>query len=392
MPDFKLPDLGEGMTEAEVDRWMIKEGDVVAEDDILVELITDKATAEIPSPFAGTVTKIHVQAGDVVPVGTVLVTIGESGSGAAADDATPSAQTVLETPGAIAPGVSAELAGSGTATSAPPREVKATPPVRKLAAELGVDLAAVSGTGPEGRITREDVELAASGSSSAPQSAEGEKREAVRGVRRTIAERMTLAQRIPAVTHVEECDVTDLEAARKAANLTYMPYIVKAVIAGLKEYPSLNAALDEDKQEIVYYSHYDIGVAVDTNSGLIVPVVHNADGKSLRELADEIEDLAGRARGGKLTMAELHGGTFTVTSPGKFGGLMATPLILHPQTGILGVHRASDRPVVKDREIVVRRMMNLSITFDHRVLDGLTAARFAVDVARMLEDPPALES
>ena len=218
-------------------------------------------------------------------------------------------------------------------------------------------------------------------------------------MRRTIAERMKNAHlTVPPVTHVEECDVTELDATRKLANerdsdsprLTYLPFIVKAVVAALKDHPALNASLDEEAQEIVFHSDYNIGVAVDTPAGLVVPVIKNADGKRLREIAAEIEQHAEAARNGTISTEDLRGGTFTVTSPGPFGGLMATPIVMHPQTGILGVHRAVDRPVVRDGQIVVRKMMNLSITFDHRVLDGMTAAKFALEVVRLLEHPAVL--
>jgi pyruvate/2-oxoglutarate dehydrogenase complex dihydrolipoamide acyltransferase (E2) component len=411
MPDFKLPDLGEGVTEAEVDRWLVKEGDVIAEDDPLVELITDKATAEVPSPYEGTVVKIHVAPGAVVPVGTVLVTISNGGpEGSARADHS----SVAVPAGANPPSVAVLGAPAGTTAEAPveaPPErsssstsngVKAMPPVRKMAAQLGVDLTGLQGSGPSGQITRSDVEAAAgSGASAAdsPRSAGGERREAFRGVRRKIAERMSEAHRIiPPVTHVEECDVTELDATRNLANerapdqprLTFLPFIVKAVVQGLKDHPSLNASLDEEAGEIVFYDRYDIGVAVDTPAGLVVPVVKDADKKRLREIAVEIDRLAKGAREGTLGADELRGGTFTVTSPGPFGGLMATPLVLHPQSGILGVHRAVERPVVRNGQIVVRKMMNLSITFDHRILDGMTAARFALDIVKLLEHPMVL--
>jgi len=398
MFEFKLPDLGEGLTEAEIDKWLVKEGDVVAEDDLLVEVITDKATAEIPSPFAGTVTKIHVGEGEVVPVGTVIITIGEP----AHVTATPTIDVEPRTSNGV----------------------KAMPPVRKLARELGIDIAMVPGSGPAGRILREDVEShAAAGRVAVPEEAsagvqqipraprtatqalsierqprEG-RREPLRGVRRTIAERMKQAHlTVPPVTHVEECDVTQLDATRKIANerdpgsprLTFLPFIVKAVVAALKDYPALNASLDEEAGEIVFHDEYNIGVAVDTPAGLVVPVVKNADKKRLREIAAEIDRLATAAREGSISSDDLRGGTFTVTNPGPFGGLMATPIVMHPQTGILGVHRATDRPVVRDGQIVVRKMMNLSITFDHRVLDGMTAAKFALDVVRLLEHPAVL--
>jgi pyruvate/2-oxoglutarate dehydrogenase complex dihydrolipoamide acyltransferase (E2) component len=205
-------------------------------------------------------------------------------------------------------------------------------------------------------------------------------------------------QVIPPVTHVEECDVTELDATRKLANerssdqarLTFLPFIVAAVVRALKDHPALNATLDEDAGEIVYHDHYDIGVAVDTPTGLIVPVIHEADKKNLRHIGGEIDRLAEGARSGTLDATELRGGTFTITSPGPFGGLMATPIIFHPQVAILGVHRATERPVVRDGQIVIRKMMNMSITFDHRVLDGMAASRFILDVVKLLEHPAVI--
>jgi pyruvate dehydrogenase E2 component (dihydrolipoamide acetyltransferase) len=408
MPDFKLPDLGEGVTEAEIDRWLVKEGDTIEEDTPIVEVITDKATAEIPSPYEGVVTKIHVGEGDTVPVGTVLITIGEGAPSAPAvvmADEAPAAATVGAVP--ASPGVAAPAGASGNGSGT----IKAMPPVRKLARELGVDLSAVEGSGPGGRIMRADVEAASgkptigvatplqqSPPTHIPVGA-GERREPYRGIRKRIGENMQHAHVVvPPVTHVEECDVTQLDATRRIANqraeaktkLTYLPFIVKAVVSALKQYPALNASLDESSNEIVIHGNYNIGVAVDTPNGLVVPVIHDADKRTLREVATEIERLAAAARDGKLTNVELKGGTFTVTSPGPFGGLMATPIVFHPQSGILGVHRAVDRAVVRDGQIVIRKMMNLSITFDHRILDGVTAAKFCLQVVESLEHPAVL--
>lgn len=431
MPDFRLPDLGEGVTEAEIDRWLVQEGDVIDEDHPLVDVITDKATAEIPSPYGGLVTKIHVAAGQVVPVGTVLVTVLAEGE-ASTDTSGP--QPVVTTPEVAPPPppaktplravpsplVSAlEAPPAPTVASEETNGVKAMPPVRKLARDLGVDLSSVQGTGPQGRILREDVEAAATGAAQAP-AAEvppavappipspptptpipaGGRREPLRGVRRKIAERMVHAHlTIPPVTHIEECDVTELEATRKLANerapelpkLTYMPFIIKAVVACLKQYPALNASLDEEAGEIVFHDRYDIGVAIDTPQGLTVAVVREADRKRLREIAADIERLAAAAREGNITPDDLRDPTFTVSSPGgQYGGYIATPIVYHPQSAILGVHRAKERPVVRDGQIVIRKMMNLSVTFDHRILDGMTTARFMLDLIKLLEHPAVL--
>jgi pyruvate dehydrogenase E2 component (dihydrolipoamide acetyltransferase) len=357
-------------------------------------VITDKATAEIPSPFAGVVGKLHYQEGDVVPVGSVLITIGEEPkSEVASVPPPPSLQTLPR-----------QSDGSESQST----RVKAMPPVRKLARDLGVDIAAANASGPNGRVVRADVEALVetdARETTTPEPvrhepvAAGGRREPLRGIRRTIADRMAEAHRVvPAVTHVEECDVTELDATRRLANernpddpkLTFLPFIIQAVVAALKDYPALNSTLDEDANEIVYHDRYDIGVAVDTPSGLIVPVVRDADAKRASELAAEIDRLARGARDATLSADELRGSTFTVTSPGQFGGLMATPIVFYPQAAILGVHKAGERAVVRDGQIVARLMMNLSVTFDHRILDGMTAARFIGDVVKLLEHPAVL--
>ena len=336
--EFKLPDLGEGLTEGEIARWLVSEGQEVAEDEPLVEIQTDKTTVEIPSPAAGTVTRILAAEGAVVPVGSVIVVIG--GDGAAVEPAPE------------------------------PEKVRATPLVRRLAQELGVDLEAVTGTGPQGRITEDDVRGAA-----APR--EG-RREPLRGVRRQIAEHLTRAHReIPAVTFVEECDFGAVDLG------LIVPTVLRATAFSLKEFPELNARLEGD--EIVYLDRYDLGVAVQTDQGLVVPVVRGCDEHPVEELAAEVERLAEEARAGKLAPEDLRGSTFSVTSAGKLAGLVVTPLINHPEVGILGVHRIGPRPVVRDGEIVIRQMGNVSVTFDHRVVDGARAAEFALAVIRRLE-------
>src|SRR5512133_1517883 len=342
--EFKLPDLGEGLTEGEIARWLVSEGQEVAEDDPLVEIQTDKTTVEIPSPAAGKVTQILVEEGKVVPVGTVLVVIG--GDGTAPPKST----------------------ASGSEPQS--RAGKATPLVRKIAAELGVDLDSITGTGPQGRITEEDVRGAAS-----PR--EG-RREPLRGVRRLIAEHMTRAHReVPAVTWVEECDFSNVELKR------LVPTVLKAVAESLREFPELNARLEGD--EIVYLDRYDLGGAVQTDQGLVVPGVRAGEAKSLDELADEVQRLADAAREGTLKPEELRDSTFTVTSAGKLGGLLTTPIVNHPEVAILSVGRVAERPVVRDGEIVARPTGYVSVTFDHRVVDGARAAEFGLAVIRRLE-------
>jgi len=349
--EFKLPDLGEGLTEGEIARWLVAEGDEVAEDDPLVEIQTDKTTVEIPSPAAGPVSRILVAAGEVVPVGTVLVVIG--GDGAA--------------PSAAAAPQQAEPAG----------RVQATPLVRRVAGELGVDLQSVTPTGPGGRVTEADVRAAASAHPERP--SEG-RREPLRGVRRQIAQHLARAHaEIPAVTFVEECDFTDVEMA------VLLPLVLRATALSLREFPELNARLEGD--EIVYLERYDLGVAVQTDVGLVVPVVRGCDTRPVSELRADVDALAEKARAGTLAPEELRGSTFTVTSAGKLAGLLVTPLINHPETGILAVHRIAPRPVVRDGEVVVRSVGNVSVTFDHRVVDGARAAAFTLAVIGRLERP-----
>jgi pyruvate dehydrogenase E2 component (dihydrolipoamide acetyltransferase) len=365
---FKLPDLGEGLTEGEVARWLVSEGDDVAEDQPIVEIQTDKTTVEIPSPAAGRVSRILVPEGDVVPVGTVLVEIG--------DGADRSSNTVLQED------VAARKAAAEPAPTAPPYpsntvlrdRVRATPLVRRLADELGVDLGSVAGTGPQGRVTEADVRAAAS----TAEPAAHERREPIRGIRRVMAENMTRAHReIPAVTWVEECDFTDVDLG------LLLPRVLRATALSLKEFPELNARVEGD--ELVYLDRYDIGVAVATDEGLVVPVVRGCDTAPLDELEAEVKRLADAARAGQLAPEELRGGTFTVTSAGKFAGLVVTPLINHPQVAILGVHRIVERPVVRDGDVVVRRIGNVSVTFDHRVVYGKRAAEFGLAVIARLE-------
>lgn len=358
--EFKLPDLGEGLTEGEVARWLVSEGDEIAEDQPLVEIQTDKTTVEIPSPAAGKVTSILVAEGDVVPVGTVLVVIGGDG----AVPAPPAASnTVLQAP---AP-VPAER----------PARVQATPLVRKIAAELGVELDAVTPTGPGGRVTEDDVRAAAGRVSNTVLQAEG-RREKVRGVRRQIVEHLARAHReVPAVTYVEECDFSNVDLKQ------LLPAVLRATALSLQEFPELNARLEGD--EIVYLDRYDLGIAVQTDQGLVVPVVRSCAERTLEELRVDVDVLAEKARAGKLDPEELRGSTFTVTSAGKLAGLFVTPLVNYPEVGILGIHRIGPRPVVRDGEVVVRPMGNVSVTFDHRVVDGARAAQFALAVIARLE-------
>jgi pyruvate dehydrogenase E2 component (dihydrolipoyllysine-residue acetyltransferase) len=338
--EFKLPDLGEGLTEGEIARWLVAEGQEIAEDDPLVEIATDKTTVEIPSPAAGTVSKILVGEGEVVPVGTLLVVIG--GDGHAPAPAPPVSDT----------------------------KARATPLVRRLAQELGVDVDAIAGTGPQGRITEQDVRTAAG-----PK--EG-RREPLRGVKRQMFEHLTKAHAVPTVTWVEECDFTGVDLK------VLVPLALKACAVSLREFPELNARVEDG--DLVYLDRYDIGVAVQTEQGLVVPVVRGCDTRSLDELDADVRRLAEAAHAGSLAPDELRGGTFTITSAGRSAGLFTTTLLNHPEVAILGLHRIEDRAVVLDGEVVVRRMGNVSVTFDHRVIDGKRAADFGLAVIARLRE------
>jgi pyruvate dehydrogenase E2 component (dihydrolipoamide acetyltransferase) len=364
--EFKLPDLGEGLTEGEVARWLVSVGDDVAEDQPLVEIQTDKTTVEIPSPAAGKVAQILVEEGKVVPVGTILVVIGEDGAEPRKETSTPEPvakpdESRGQTPGQVQRG-----------------RVRATPLVRRLAQELNVDLEALAGTGSQGRVTEADVREAAGSERLTPgQVAEG-RREPLRGVRRLIAEHMTRAHReVPPVTWVEEVDFSGIDLK------LLVPTVLKACAEALKEFPELNARLEGD--DIVYLDRYDIGVAVQTDDGLVVPVVRDCDSTSIDDLAVEVARLAESARAGKLKPEELRGSTFTVTSAGKLAGLFQTPIVNHPEVGILSIGRVAERPIVRDGELAVGRTGYVALTFDHRVVDGARAAEFGLAVIGRLE-------
>jgi pyruvate/2-oxoglutarate dehydrogenase complex dihydrolipoamide acyltransferase (E2) component len=366
--EFKLPDLGEGLTEGEIARWLVQEGQEVAEDDPLVEIQTDKTTVEIPSPAAGKVARIMVGEGEVVPVGTVLVVIGDGAAPVSSGDATAADTSTA----AVERG---RIKGSD-----PEPKIRATPLVRRMAQELRVDLALVEGSGPQGRITEEDVRRAGAGGGLTPGAAPEGRREPLRGVRRLIAEHMARAHReVPPVTWVEECDFGNVELDRLVATT------LKACALSLQEFPELNARLDGDA--IVFLDRYDLGVAVQTEQGLVVPVVQDCDSRSLDELDADVRRLADAARSGTLKPEELRGSTFTVTSAGKLAGLFQTPIVNHPEVAILSLGRIADRPVVRDGQVVARPIGYVALTFDHRVVDGARAAEFGLAVIRRLEQP-----
>lgn len=430
MYEFKLPDLGEGIHEGEILKWHVSEGDTIGEDAPLVDVETDKAAVTIPSPAAGRVASLNGKVGDILTVGQIVAVIGD-GEGPVDIDS--------------APAVPAEPVAEPAAVEAPPPvdltpkrgPVPAAPATRRLARELGIDINVVPSTGPAGRVTPEDVHLFAEGASGPgipetipPASGEDDaagyaaraasvipfldieplpdfsqwgdvETEELRSIRRKVARKMVTSMvLIPHVAHMDEADVTLLEEFRKRENerkgsesgakLTLLPFVMKAVSAGLKEAPSFNASLDPFEEKIIYKKYYNIGIAVDTGRGLVVPVVRNTDCKSIMQIAEDVVDVATRAREGDLTVEDLRGGTFTITNVGPLGGTALIPTINYPEVAILGMGRAQEKPVVVDGEILIRKMLPLTLAFDHRVTDGADAARFVTEMIRQLSDPALL--
>jgi len=432
---FTLPDLGEGLTEAEIVAVLVREGDVIREDAPLLEVETDKAQVEIPSPIGGRVEKIHVTPGQTVKVGAVLVTFSDNGAPVPAGaPAPPAASTPRPRPTAAAP--AAPAAPSPVRETAPAGgPVAATPATRRLARELGVDIRAVRGSGPGGRVLDADVR-AATGAQPPAAPAEARPQPAARDaapagpakplaaigleppplprfeqwgpveraplshLRRTIAERMTLsATLIPHVTHFDRADITDLDAiitrnlepARaRGVTLTLTAFLLKAAALALRAHPQFNASLDPAAGELILKRYYHLGVAVATPRGLIVPVLRDLDGKPVLEIGRELGALAQRVRDGKATLEDLRGGTFTITNIGALGGTAAIPIINYPEVAILGVSRARQEAVVRQGQIVPRLMLPITLTFDHRVADGADGARFASEIVSLLEAPERL--
>ena len=387
--EFKFPDVGEGIAEGEIVRWLVKEGDSVKEDQDLLEVETDKALITLNSPYTGKVTRLHGKEGDIIKVGDVLTTV----------DAGDKEGTVT----------GAEKGDSGTVVGTLNdnevveviRPVQATPAVRALAKQMGIDLASVKGTGPGGRITKEDVETAAT-KTGEQTSAEADayglvEKIPLRGIRRTVAKRMAEAsKRVAEVTIWEDADITELEQIRarerkvaeeKGVKLTYLPFLIKAVIPALNAHPYFNASLDEGAEAIVLKKYFNIGIAVDTSDGLIVFVIKDADKKNILDLAKETATLAEKARLRKIDLHELKGSTFTITNYGVVGASYGTPIINYPEVAILGLGKIEDRPVVRSGQIAIRKMMPLSLAFDHRAIDGVEAGRFLGVVIQHLEDP-----
>lgn len=415
--EFKLPDIGEGVVEGEITRWLVEEGSRVEEDQPMVEVMTDKATVEIPAPRNGIISKLNFPEGDKCPVGDVLLVIEVDGE----EDAAPAAEEAK----AEAPAPSAPTQEPVAATPPPvpvvassSKKVRAAPATRRLAREQGIDITTVQGTGPGGRVTREDVlniggsaapVAAAAASPAAPSvkvpvfgDGDGpeEVREPLRGVRKAIATAMRHSiDRAAHFTYVEEIDCAALKATRtslkneaqdRGVRLSYLPFVIKACIQGLKAHPILNSMLDDGTQEIVFRNRYHIGIAAATDAGLMVPVIRDADRKSILEIAAEIGDLSERAQANRLSPNELRGSTFTITSLGALGGVLATPIINDPEVAILGIHQMKDQAVVRDGEIVIRPMMNVACSFDHRLIDGHIGAAFVQVVRGYLENPARL--
>lgn len=383
--EFRLPDIGEGIVEGEIVHWFVEEGDQVEEDQSLVEIMTDKATVELPSPRDGKVLKRIGEEGETVEVGATLVIIQT-------DDPETEERVEGEPTKEDAPEKPRRMAEAVKSTSG---IALATPAIRKLAQERGVDLDQVEGSGPEGRITKEDVEHVAR---FVPD--DTSETIAYRGLRKKIGDRMVASKRNAAhYTYVEEADLSELVRRREewlasnpapSVRITYLPFIMKAVVGALKQYPLLNSVLDESAGVIQLKKYYNIGIAVATADGLVVPVVKRVDEKTVSDLAREVGELSAAARDRKIKLEDLRGGTFTITSLGRLGGILATPIINHPEVAILGVHKISRRPVVREGEIVIRDMVYLSLSLDHRVLDGVVGAEFLHHVMATLESPGAV--
>jgi len=435
--EFKFPDVGEGIHEGTIVKWLVKKGDTVKQDQVLAEVETDKAVVEIPSPVAGKVLSTQGAVGTVVKVGQTLITFDVVGAlpkiNVHGAPVTPEKSggvvgqipDSMEALGGVATSA-ATVRKSSLASSASLTGVKATPFVRKLAEELGVDISTVKGTSVGGVITADDVKKAAkigSSGTSGMSSTSGVSTQSkpadsapkvvkkydmwgyvdhvpLKGMRKVIAVHMEEARNAPVVTHTDEADVTDLsvirEAAKKTAEkkgvkLTYLPYIVKALIEALKKHPLLNSELDRYNEDIIVKKYFNIGIAVDTGDGLVVPVVKGADKKDLFAIAGEIEQLAVKAKDKKLDLMDMKGGTITITNVGSLGGLFFTPILNSPESAILGLGKLQDKPVVRDGKIVVRKILPISLTFDHRVVDGAEAARFVTDLISVLGSPKDLK-
>ena len=426
--EFKLPDLAEGMVEGEVVNWLVEPGQAVEAEQPVVEMMTDKATVVISSPHGGSVLELAFQAGDIAPVGDTLFVLEVEGDGATSEPPSeapaseePAAAAAAPAPAPTQAAAPAPVARQAPAVSRGPGKTLATPATRRMAREMGIDIGLVNGTGPAGRVTKDDLRNygGASGAPAAPQRSvaapaaapaappafkvrtpvaeESEDRQRVRGLRRAIHDAMAKSKSTAAhFTYVDDVDCTNLVAARTrlkpvaetmGIRLNYLPFIAKAALLALNTHTKMNAAMDDEAGEIVTKHHRHLGIAAATDAGLTVPTIKHADRLTLLELAASINDLGNKARTNTLAPHEIGGSTFTITSLGKLGGMFATPIINYPEVAILGIHRMEPRAVVRDGEVVVRQMMNISLSFDHRIIDGHEGAAFAEHIKRYLEDP-----
>ncbi len=410
---LNLPDIGEGVTEGEMVAWLVKEGDSVEADQPVAEVMTDKATVEVPAPDAGVITKLIAQEGDVVSIGGALLemTLGAGSTPVKAKDAPKAEEAVVEVTSIPTP--------SGGVMITPPvadSSVLASPSTRRFARESNVDINQLSGTGLAGRVTRDDVSTSVGGASNQSATvptpatvsfpvrdfaAKSDERVPFRGIRKKIAENLQMSKRvIPHFTIMDEADVTQLVKLRTQAKkagekygvkITYLPFVIKALVATLHEYPMFNASIDDEAGEIVYKKNFNIGFAADTPTGLMVPVIKNADQKSILELSAEITDLSVRARKGKLNLDEMRGATITITNIGSVGGTYATPIINHPEVAILGMYKMTKKPIfVEEGKFKTASVMNYTVTADHRLIDGAVAANFLKSLFEKLENPAAL--
>ncbi|SDC68282.1 pyruvate dehydrogenase E2 component (dihydrolipoamide acetyltransferase) [Terribacillus halophilus] len=418
--EFKMPDIGEGIHEGEIVKWFVKEGDTVAEDDVLCEVQNDKAVVEIPSPYEGKVLKISVGEGEVAIVGDTLITFEGEGGEEGGDAPAPAEQeqTSIQANATESNETVKEIKEEGPKAEVSGELIIAMPSVRKYAREQGVDIKQVSGSGKGGRVLAEDIDSFKNGGAAAAPQAEAanepvaeqkasapvvsgdeypESREKMSGIRRAIAKAMVTSKTTaPHVTLMDEVDVTELVAhrkkfkavaAEKEIKLTYLPYVAKALVSVLKNFPILNSSIDDATDEIVTKHYYNIGIAADTEKGLLVPVVKNADSKSIFTISQEINELAVKARDGKLAPNEMKGASSTISNIGSAGGQWFTPVINYPEAAILGVGRIAEKAIVKDGEIVAAPVLALSLSFDHRIVDGATAQTAMNHLKRLLADP-----
>ena len=423
--ELKLPDIGEGVTEGEMISWLVKEGDQVEADQPVAEVMTDKATVEVPAPDAGTISKLVAKEGDMIPVGEVLLqmTVGdESGTQESKAQKTADSKPAQSSKKAEEQQTS-QAASQSTPEIKPPvaqSDVLASPSTRRLAREMNVDINQVQGTGLAGRVTRDDLQGSEGSTQTAAPAAtknptqplpsfggrafesKEDERVALKGIRKKIAENMQMAKRVvPHFTLMDEANVTELVKLRSQAKevgqrygvkVTYLPFVMKAMIATIREFPMFNASIDDDAAEIVYKKNFNIGFAADTPNGLMVPVIKNADQKSILEISAEITDLSTRARDGKLKVEEMKGATITITNIGSVGGTYATPIINHPEVAILGMYKMVKKPIFDEEtgKFKTASMMNYTITADHRLIDGAVAANFLKSLFNKIENPAEL--